>query len=576
MNRLTEFYPYFKFLREPYTGSFKIFKENFSTPDDPDGTARLAVFLRKIMIRRTHLDKLFGARLLDLPQPKQTVVWLSFNDTERQIYEIVKMRFIQRINTISKQENGVNCYSHIWTMVLRLRQLCAHILLVQDSIVDLLKREDFEKLNALCQRQVNEDEGASILLHLRHVLSKSVNEELDTVEAGAGGVGTVIGATQTAPINAVEFHHPAGQSSAGGRYGRKYDISPYMKDLTQSGHLRSIQKRSPCCACRQSPPHNPQVTSCFHIVCLFCIRELQNAAARNHKDFASCPECGMNFTSVTPCQPQPEYGDDSSSSSATPSNAGGSTDNVHTSQSKKDNNNNNINDWIGLKGEILPSTKTIACKAQILEWLQTDPTSKIIIYTQFIPVIRILSQVCHSEGWGYVTYQGSQTQEARKNALSRFDSDPTCQILLSSLRCGGLGLNLTMAQYVILIDPWWNSAVEQQAFCRVFRIGQRRETRMTRFVVENTIDAAMMEMKERKEMEIDTVMENPRLKEKLTVEELMRMFGEVRTDEGGRPFIFAEGEEGGSEERQQQQQQQQRNEILRNGGDEDDEDEVEY
>lgn len=56
---------------------------------------------------------------------------------------------------------------------------------------------------------------------------------------------------------------------------------------------------------------------------------------------------------------------------------------------------------------------------------------------------------------------------------------------------------------VILIDPWWNSAVEQQAFCRVFRIGQEKETRMTRFVVENTIDAAMMALKEKKEKEID-------------------------------------------------------------------------
>lgn len=104
---------------------------------------------------------------------------------------------------------------------------------------------------------------------------------------------------------------------------------------------------------------------------------------------------------------------------------------------------------------------------------------------------------------------------------------------------------------------------------------------MTRFVVENTIDAAMMEMKERKELEIDTVMENPRLKEKLSVEELMRMFGEVRTDEGGRPFIFAEREKEGEGEGEEENVVGlgQRHEVLRNGGDDDDEDvddEVEY
>lgn len=59
-------------------------------------------------------DTLFGARLLDLPPPKQVIVWLRFNETERSIYEIVKNRFIQRINSISKQENGaVNHYNHI-------------------------------------------------------------------------------------------------------------------------------------------------------------------------------------------------------------------------------------------------------------------------------------------------------------------------------------------------------------------------------------------------------------------------------------------------------------------------------
>ncbi|KAF2217010.1 hypothetical protein CERZMDRAFT_32249 [Cercospora zeae-maydis SCOH1-5] len=488
MNRLTEFYPYFKFLREPHTGSFRIFKENFCMPDDPEGTARLAVFLRKIMIRRTHLDTLFGAKLVDLPQPKQTVVWLSFNETERQIYEIVRARFIQRINTISKSDNGISVqnYNHIWTMLLRLRQLCAHILLVQSTIVDLLKREDFEKLNALCRHTMTEDAGASVLIHLRHA-------------------------------------------------------------------------RSTCSACRQ-PPEQPHVTSCFHIYCLGCVNELQHGAARAGRECATCVECGTEYTSVDPCALNPTY----------PLSSG-------KGKKKKDEN-----DWIGLKGDILPSTKTIACKAQILEWLDKDPRCKIIVYTQFMPIIRIMAKVCLQEQWNYVVYQGSMSQDSRDTAIKRFDENVECNIMLMSLRCGGLGLNLTMAQHVILIDPWWNSAVEQQAFCRVFRIGQEKETRMTRFVVENTIDAAMMALKEKKEKEIDEyvfipnsptpirseanlihrVMENPRLKEKLTVEELLRMFGEVGHDDGGRPFIFPEGVQGEEEDHERFREEDDENEDV--------------
>ena len=69
-------------------------------------------------------------------------------------------------------------------------------------------------------------------------------------------------------------------------------------------------------------------------------------------------------------------------------------------------------------------------------------------------------------------------------------------------------LNLTMASKVIMIAPWWNSASEQQAFCRVFRIGQREETFMSRLCVKNTVDERLIAMQERKQNEIASVMED--------------------------------------------------------------------
>lgn len=69
-----------------------------------------------------------------------------------------------------------------------------------------------------------------------------------------------------------------------------------------------------------------------------------------------------------------------------------------------------------------------------------------------------------------------------------------------------------MAQKVISIDPWWNSAVEQQAFGRVLRFGQKSETAMTRFVVENTVDQRIVEMQERKMEQIGRVMDGRRKK----------------------------------------------------------------
>lgn len=65
-----------------------------------------------------------------------------------------------------------------------------------------------------------------------------------------------------------------------------------------------------------------------------------------------------------------------------------------------------------------------------------------------------------------------------------------------------------MASRVIMVDPWWNEASEQQAFCRVFRIGQNEETYMSRFCVTNTVDAELIAMQERKQQEISEVMED--------------------------------------------------------------------
>ena len=106
--------------------------------------------------------------------------------------------------------------------------------------------------------------------------------------------------------------------------------------------------------------------------------------------------------------------------------------------------------------------------------------------------------------------------------------------------CVTVGLNLTMASRVVILDPWWNSAAEQQAFCRVFRFGQTRQTLLTRFCVKNTVDERLIEMQERKQKEIDAVMNDdlPGRVGKMDTRDLMRLFGYVRDDENGRPYIL--------------------------------------
>ncbi|KAJ9628043.1 hypothetical protein H2203_003265 [Taxawa tesnikishii (nom. ined.)] len=540
LNSVKEMYPYFKLIREPHAGDYKIFKENFCSKDDPRAMEKLHVFLQKFMIRRTHLDKLFNARLLDLPKPQQLTIYLEFNDVERNIYEIVRKRFIARINGLVRSGNIEQKKTHIWVMLLRLRQLCSHALMIQDTIIDLLEREDFERLNKLTEQEGElSDDGIALIGQLRLILAQKHGIEEET------GIGTIVeaGVDHDAQIDLRDYENLAGQ-----KHGQSLRFRKYLKTLKNTDKWEQLVMRSLCCGCRQQP-YNPHVTSCFHIYCFDCLRDLQHQAARKGLDGARCSECGEQYTSSKPC-----VGIESFEARETTVSEGTSDSEVHLlrrSGKKKEKNRkkreSDVSDWIDEWGEVMPSAKTMAVKAQVLNWLEEDPTTKIIIYTQFLPMVRILAKVCKTEQWGYCKYTGAMEHDARSKSIKEFADSPDKSILLASLKCGGLGLNLTMASRVICIDPWWNQAIEQQAFCRVFRIGQKKETSMTRLIVRNTVDQTMMDVKARKQIEIDEVMSDTNRPEKLSVNDLMRLFGRVGQDADGKPFIFAEDDTDGQE-----------------------------
>lgn len=82
--------------------------------------------------------------------------------------------------------------------------------------------------------------------------------------------------------------------------------------------------------------------------------------------------------------------------------------------------------------------------------------------------------------------------------MENFKADPSCEVLLVSLRAGGVGLNLTMASRVYLLEPFWNPAVENQATDRIHRLGQQRAVKLTRYIMNDTIEFNMREIQKRK------------------------------------------------------------------------------
>ncbi|MGH8296452.1 MAG: DEAD/DEAH box helicase, partial [Steroidobacteraceae bacterium] len=121
---------------------------------------------------------------------------------------------------------------------------------------------------------------------------------------------------------------------------------------------------------------------------------------------------------------------------------------------------------------------------------------KSLVFSQFTSMLAILRERLDGAGIPYA-YLDGRTRD-REEVVTRFQSDPDCKLFLISLKAGGLGLNLTAAQYVFLLDPWWNPAVEAQAIDRAHRIGQTGQVFAYRLISRDTIEEKVLELQARK------------------------------------------------------------------------------
>ncbi len=121
---------------------------------------------------------------------------------------------------------------------------------------------------------------------------------------------------------------------------------------------------------------------------------------------------------------------------------------------------------------------------------------KILIFSQFVRHLAIIQNFLQEEGISY-SYLDGATKD-RQEQVEAFQQDPNIPVFLISLKAGGVGLNLTAADYVFLLDPWWNPAVESQAIDRAHRIGQENKVIIYKFITRNTVEEKIMRLQARK------------------------------------------------------------------------------
>uniref|UniRef100_A0A8C0I9N3 Helicase like transcription factor n=1 Tax=Bubo bubo TaxID=30461 RepID=A0A8C0I9N3_BUBBB len=219
-----------------------------------------------------------------------------------------------------------------------------------------------------------------------------------------------------------------------------------------------------CAVCLESLTV-PVITRCAHVFCKPCIFEV----IRSEQPNAKCPLCrnGLRVEHLVECPLEEE---------------------IDSSNGKKSDQ-----EWIS-------SSKINALMHALIELRRDSPNAKCLVVSQFTTFLSLIENPLKESGFAFTRLDGSMAQKKRVEAIQCFQSSqagsPT--VMLLSLKAGGVGLNLTAASRVFLMDPAWNPAAEDQCFDRCHRLGQKHDVVITKFIVKDSVEENMMKIQNKK------------------------------------------------------------------------------
>jgi superfamily II DNA or RNA helicase len=150
---------------------------------------------------------------------------------------------------------------------------------------------------------------------------------------------------------------------------------------------------------------------------------------------------------------------------------------------------------------------------------------KALVFSQFTSMLQLVRRELEEKGIPYLYLDGGVAAEVRAASVRQFQEDVAVRVFLISLKAGGVGLTLTAADYVYLVDPWWNPAAEQQAIDRSHRIGQQRKVFAYRMICKDTVEEKILQLQEKKRsLAADLVTDESGFVKQLTTEDVAYLF----------------------------------------------------
>lgn len=476
----------------------RVIARPFESGEAASALARLKAILTPVLLRRTkHSRDKRGELIVRLPTKKVELVTLSFSPDERAFYRAVYDKSRAEFNGFVASGSAMSSYVAIFALLLRLRQACDHPLLALgrdlEQVADSGAGVDHEAGNATV--------ASSSSFQFRPRPDESTDAYYRRISAQLQQDLQATSDALTVEKSGTRPHDDASSTTAGTQDGMQ--ASPSGTGLTRAYIERVMTQvedglESQECPICLDPPRDGVLTPCAHVLCVSCLRD----SLSTDPDMG-CPVCrapvDMDKVFVLP-KPSEEaseeretsvshgadaHQDSAAATAAPPSPSDDASDGGDVFMSAK--LRQLVRDLEAVRAEDRSSADSTLAKR------------KVVVFSQWTLMLEMAAKVLARRGFRCSVFHGSMSQEARECVLTAFARDPAADVLVISLKAGGVGLNLTCASVVVLLDPWWNPGVEEQAIDRVHRLGQTRDVLVRRYVVDDTVEGMMLALQERKQ-----------------------------------------------------------------------------
>ncbi|KAI9023554.1 SNF2 family N-terminal domain-containing protein [Phycomyces nitens] len=444
-NKLEDLFSLVKFLRHEPWSNYTFWRTFITIPfekKNPDALVAVKRVLEPIVLRRTKLMRdQNGDPMVALPDKKINIEYLDFTPQEQEIYDSLYKDSKTKFSYFCASGKALSNYASIFQLLMRLRQVSCHPSLVINS-----------KKSGENNEIMTENGGIISLESLIEQYDK--DGDTDAKEVPSYSVGVL-------------------QNLLNRQKGTR-------KESDGSDMPMEIDNECPICF---ETVDSMIMLKCAHMACRPCVMDY----LQKLEDAGVPGECPL-------CRQGPVNQDDLLEISQ--------AQNESSKVSDQDMENNPSLHTVNIRravGGYKPSTKINAMLSHIR--LYQSEGRKTVVFSQFTSFLDIIQIALQEANISFARLDGSQSQAQREKVLSRFsseDKENKTDVLLISLRAGGVGLNLTCTNRVLLMDPWWNFAVEAQAIDRVHRLGQTKDVVVTRFIMKDTVEERILDIQDRK------------------------------------------------------------------------------